>query len=116
MIKLTPVGVDDEQMLLAKHIAVELCRHDFDSVLALPVAVGIMGAIQDAIDKDDINSAIKSLRRSWKHNDEFWLKHHSKSKMAKKIKDGLLPGSKKWLKTMGKAIGLDHVIELKGKK
>jgi hypothetical protein len=92
MIKLTPVSVDTVQSELAKYIAIHLIRDNVVAMSALPMAISIMGAIQDALDKDNLRAAINYFKQSWKESDRWWVKYHPDSSIAKEIKKGTRAG------------------------
>lgn len=94
--KLIPIeSFDSPQGKLAMHIAVELVRDGHDSVSALPIAIGILGAIQKVIDSGSIEDGIDDIINSWKKSDEWWLTYHPNTERAQKIKEQNLPGMAK---------------------
>ena len=55
--RLTPLDPDSPNFTLAEHLAGLLYRYGVSEVLALPVAITIMGGIQFALDSDDPEAA-----------------------------------------------------------
>lgn len=74
--RLTPIDVKSPQDRVAKIIAYELTLNNVDGVSALPLAMKIMGAIQDGIDADDLQKIIDNIREGWKESIHFWETYH----------------------------------------
>lgn len=90
MLPLVPVsGFESDQHKLAMTVAWELYRVEhIDSVLCLPVSIGVMGIIQDAIDHG-VDVALTTARKKWRESDKWWVKYHPNTEAAKKARHNL---------------------------
>ncbi len=79
-----PISPDTPEDRLAHAIAKELVIEGFDSMLALPVAISLMAAINHG--HDDPMKAVEYLGSRRKKSDEWWVKYHPKTNMAKSAK------------------------------
>jgi hypothetical protein len=80
--KLVPVTPHSPQDALSKAIATELAIEGLDPGSALPIAIGVMAAIQKALDADDAAAGVAELRESRARADRWWVENHPDSSPA----------------------------------
>lgn len=79
-----PMGPDTPEWKLAEAIAEDMVIDGVDSMMALPLAIKLMVLIDDS--HDDPMIGVEKIRQSRIQSDEWWVKHHPKTKHAKQAK------------------------------
>lgn len=83
---LTPISPDSPQDKVAKRLAELLAADGVDDTAALPTAIGILAGIQSALNSGNLMDAVSAWDKDKRDEEEFFLRHHPKSKTAKEIR------------------------------
>ncbi len=74
---LTPIKtIDSIEHKVAMTIGRELCVHGVDGGIAYPLAISIIGYIEDGLKANDPQKIIDTVKKHWQDDIKWWQTYH----------------------------------------